>query len=133
MPVAENKQLIRRLVEAVNQGDVGTLGNLFVQDDPDANVAGFQRRAKEVLPDVRLTIEDTIAERDKVVIRWRAEGTHRGAFDHHILGNVRATGKRLSVTGITILQLKNGKVVEVWGETSELDALHQLGMLPQHR
>jgi predicted ester cyclase len=129
--IAENKALVRRLIEAVNQGDMNSVGALFHNDDPDVKVEDLNKIARTAMPDLRLTIDDTIAERDKVVIRWRAEGTHKGAGRHHLLGNVKATNRRLAVTGITILQLKGGRVVEAWGETSELDALSQLGALPK--
>ena len=110
---------------------MGSVGGLFLQDDPDLKVEDLHRTARTALPDLQLTIDDTIAERDKVVIRWRAEGTHKGAGRHHLLGAVKASNRRLSVTGITILQIKDGKVVETWGETSELDALTQMGKLPK--
>lgn len=76
-------------------------------------------------PDMRFVIEDAIAEGDKVVLRWQASGTHRG----ELLG-IPATGKFTSGSGLSILQFKNGKVVDDWCLWDTLSLLRQLGALP---
>lgn len=130
MPASESQVLVRRLIQAVNKGDLSAIGELVPSESRGA-VERFNGMARQALPDLQLTIDDTIAARDKVVIRWTARATHKGAAEHPRLGKVKATGKPLSVTGITILQIANGKIVETWGETSELDALEQLGAVPK--
>ena len=78
-----------------------------------------------VFPDMRFVIEDPIAEGDKVVLRWQVSGTQRG----DLLG-IRATGKFTTGSGITVLQFKNGKVVDDWCLWDALSLLRQLGALP---
>ena len=76
-------------------------------------------------PDVRITVDDVIAAGDKVVLRWHSEGTHRGE-----LAGLAPTGARGSVTGISIDQWKDGKVVETWTEWDNLGLARQLGAAP---
>ncbi len=76
-------------------------------------------------PDLHLTIEDEIAEGDKVVTRVTARGTHQGSF----MG-IRPTGKRAVVTGIVIDRFANGKTVEAWNNLDDLGLLQQLGVIP---
>jgi steroid delta-isomerase-like uncharacterized protein len=76
-------------------------------------------------PDLHLTIEDQIAEGDKVVTRWTARGTHTGQ-----LMGVPPTGKPMVVTGIRIDRLLGGKIVETWAEIDQLGMLQELGAIP---
>jgi predicted ester cyclase len=55
------------------------------------------------------SVEDQVAEGDRVVTRWRAEMTHTGN-----LGDLAATGRRVTITGITIDRFEQGKIVEAW-------------------
>lgn len=78
-------------------------------------------------PDLQLTITDTIAEVDKVVICWIAKGTHKG---HINLLNLPPTGRAVSYTGVEIYRLSEGKIVEGHAEEDTLGLLQQLGVLP---
>jgi steroid delta-isomerase-like uncharacterized protein len=80
---------------------------------------------RNAFPDVRMTIEEVIAAGDKVVLRWRAEGTHRGELE-----GMAPTGARASVTGISIDQWRDGKVVESWTQWDNLGMARQLGAAP---
>jgi predicted ester cyclase len=84
-------------------------------------VRQFYTATRSGLPDVRLTVEDMITEDDKVVVRWRARGTHGGAFR-----GIAPTGARVSFTGIAIYRLSKGKVVERWAEVDLLGLTEQL-------
>lgn len=75
--------------------------------------------------DLQFTIEDVIAEGDRVMNRWTARGTHTGS-----LMNIPPTGKFVTITGISIDRLVNGKIVEGWTEFDMLGMLQQLGVLP---
>ncbi len=66
-----------------------------------------------------------MADGDKVVARVTSRGTHRGAFR-----GIPPTGKPITVRGINIFRIANGKMVEHWGLTDRLDALQQLGVVP---
>jgi predicted ester cyclase len=80
---------------------------------------------RTAFPDVRITVDDVIAAGDKVVLRWHSEGTHRGK-----LAGLAPTGARGAVTGISIDQWKDGKVVETWTEWDNLGLARQLGAAP---
>jgi steroid delta-isomerase-like uncharacterized protein len=80
---------------------------------------------RTAFPDVRITVDDVIAAGDKVVLRWHSEGTHRGE-----LAGLAPTGAHGSVTGISIDQWKDGKVVETWTEWDNLGLARQLGAAP---
>jgi steroid delta-isomerase-like uncharacterized protein len=77
-------------------------------------------------PEAHFTIEDVIAEEDTVVLRWTAHGTHKG----DLLG-IPPTGKQVTVSGMTITLISNGKSVESWGEFDALGMLQQIGVIPQ--
>ena len=80
--------------------------------------AEFQR----ALPDMQMRVEDMLAEGDKAACRLVSRMTHRGDFK-----NIRATGKAVTLSGIDILRIVNGMVVERWGEFDNLGFLQQLG------
>ena len=91
---------------------------------PDAlkRIVGMYRAA---FPDLRMTVDDVIASDDKVVLRWHSDGTHRGE-----LAGLAPTGVNGSVTGISIDQWKDGKIVEAWAEWDNLGLARQLGAAP---
>lgn len=74
----------------------------------------------------QFTIEDMIAEQDKVVVRWTSRGTHVGAFMR-----LPATGKPFTIGGIDIHRLQDGKLAEHWHVVGQLSQLQQLGVIPQ--
>lgn len=76
-------------------------------------------------PDLHLTIDDMVAERDKVVARVRWTGTHQGDYR-----GIAPTGKQVTFTAITIYRIVGGKVVEVWEEGDSLGLMQQLGIIP---
>jgi steroid delta-isomerase-like uncharacterized protein len=135
----QNKALARRDVEEVwNQGKLAFIDELVASNATfhDPNVPGgkftgpqgykqFVETYRNAIPDVRMTIDDQVAEGDKVVTRWTATGTHKGE-----LMGIKATNKRATVTGIVIDRFQNGKLVESWGNYDMLGMLQQLGVVP---
>jgi steroid delta-isomerase-like uncharacterized protein len=79
-------------------------------------------------PDLHFTVEDMIAEGDKVVARLTVHGTHQGAF----MG-IPPTGKHTTVTAIEIIRFADGKSVEHWAEIDFMSLLQQLGVIPSMR
>jgi predicted ester cyclase len=77
-------------------------------------------------PDYQSTVEDQVAEGDKVVTRFSSQGTHQGEF----LG-IAPTGNRVRVTGIDIDRVEEGKIVEHWSEADLLGMMTQLGVIPE--
>lgn len=76
-------------------------------------------------PDIRLTIEDLLAEGDKVMARWTARGTHKGE-----LMGIAPTGKEVVVSGVIIDRFADGKSVEHWELFDQLGMMQQLGVIP---
>jgi len=77
---------------------------------------------RAAFPDAKIVLEDTIAEADKVMIRWFGYATHKGPFL-----DVPPTGKRVTLEGITIFRVEKGRVAEQWGELNLFSILRQLG------
>ena len=77
-------------------------------------------------PDIQMNVEDMIAEADKVVARVSVSGTHQGEF----MG-IDPTGNRVAITGIDILRIADGKIVEHWGNFDDLGMMQQLGVIPE--
>jgi len=86
-------------------------------------------RVRSAFADAEIQIEDEIAEGNKVVLRWNCSATHQAEFPP----GVRATGKRLKWTGISIYRIAEGKIVEDRGEEDYLAVIRQLGLIPQSR
>jgi predicted ester cyclase len=94
--------------------------------------AGMPQQGNQLLglylgafPDGQVTVEDLLADGDKVVVRISLRGTHQGAFR-----GIAPTGKPITLMGIHIFRFANGKVVEHWGLMDWLAALQQLGVVP---
>lgn len=135
---AENKALARRLVEeAFNAGRLEVVDELvasdFVEHDPSlteevrgpAGVKELIAGYRAAFPDIRITIEDQIADGDYVVSRWSGTGTHQGE-----LMGMPATGKQATVTGITIDRIADGRIAESWDNWDTLGMMQQLGAIP---
>lgn len=131
-----NKLLADQVWEEVwHQGQLIRLDDLFTPDfvrhDPGRDLHGteqnrqFIRGLRAAFPDLRFTVEDQIAEGDKVVVRYRFEGTHLGAFQ-----GMAPTRKQVTYTGILIYRMSGGKIAEQWTEFDLLGLLRQLGVIP---
>jgi steroid delta-isomerase-like uncharacterized protein len=83
------------------------------------------RSYADAFPDARVTVQDQVAEGGKVATRWSARGTHAGD-----IAEIAATGKEVTVSGLTISTLENGQVVEQWTTWDRLGMLVQLGAIP---
>jgi steroid delta-isomerase-like uncharacterized protein len=134
----ENKAISRRALELFGGGDLDELDQLVSEDavdhdpqNPNAGIhgpEGAKRTAaiyRDAFPDLRITVEDQIAEGDKVVTRWKAVGTHDGD-----LPGLPASGRSTTVTGIGIDRIEGGKIVESWGNWDTLGMMQQLGAIP---
>lgn len=136
MSTESNKALIRRYVEEVlNKKNLNLVDELFADAfvDHDSSMpeaggpAGIKRLAAMVhtsFPDVHFTIEDMIAEGDKVVYRYSVRATHRKDF----MG-IPAIGKQISFTGIHIYRVGDGKLQEEWENWDMLGLMRQLGVV----
>jgi predicted ester cyclase len=131
-----NKAAARAVFDVWSTGELQRLDELVASDvvhhdpyDPHGadGLVGMKRTIemnRSAFPDMHLTVEDQIAEGDKVVTRWRGEMTHAGA-----LGDVAPTGRRVAITGITIDRFEGGKIVEAWRSMDTLGLLQGIGAL----
>ena len=138
MSTEENKEIFRRYVEEIgNEGKFEVAEEIFdryLAHQPDGmilergpdDVRRFMAEFHKAFPDFHTTIEDQIAEGDKVVTRWRMRGTHRDEFR-----GIGPTGNRLEITGIGIFRFSGGKVVESWDNFDQLGMMRQLDALSE--
>jgi steroid delta-isomerase-like uncharacterized protein len=132
-----NKALARRTFEELwNQGNLAASPELYDANhvshglgmDVPPGIEGlnqFITLYRTAYPDTHFTIEDQLAEGDKVATRWTAIGTHRGD-----LMGIAPTGKRVTVTGMAISRIVEGKIRETWNNFDALGQLQQLGVVP---
>lgn len=137
MSVEENKVLVRRLIEEdLNLTNPSAADEIIADDFFDhTNPPGMQHGLEghkqivalfsRAFPDVKWTINDMIAEGDKVAIRVRLDATHQGDFF-----GIPPTGNRVSVEGMHVLRCANGKIAEHWGTNDDLGLMRQLGVVP---
>jgi predicted ester cyclase len=140
MSVEENKAVARRVVEELFNHD----GNLDVADELFSAeyvgyVAGFEAlhgaeavkhfaaTERQAIPDLRNTIEEQVAEGEKVVTRYRAQGTHSGETE--AFGP--PTGNRIDIAGMVIDRVVGGKIVQSWIVYDALGMMQQLGSIPE--
>ena len=133
----DNKEIARRLMEEPWTGNFDVLEE-FVDDnyigyDPSMPEPMRGRKAlKEFIqgylaafPDGGITVDEAIAEGDTVALRWTGRGTHEGQ-----LMGIAPTKKQITVTGISLMKFKNGKVVEDYSNWDTLGMLQQVGAVP---
>ncbi len=130
---SENKLLARRLLEEVgNTGAVDRLGEFIAPEyvAHHAAMSGIEGLRKHFLefrhcyPDMVISVEGQVAEGDIVVTWYVMKATHLGDF-----AGIRATGKRITLRGVNVQRIKNGRIVEQWGGSNSLEALLELGVL----
>ena len=133
----EHKAILRAHAEVLfNQHRVDRTAETVAADYRDhapqpgqaPGLAGAQQKWAAylaALPDLRATLEDLVAEGDRVAVRWTVEGTHRGA-----LFGIPPTGTRVRFRGLSIYRFAGGKIAEQWEGWDRLDLLQQLGVAP---
>ena len=136
MSAEENKALVRRFVEEFwNEGNMSAADELMAVDAaihmPTGEVVkidglkSFAGTFRGSFPDWHSTVEELIAEGDRVAERWTGRGTHRGE-----LRGIPPTGKRVEVPGSVFYRIVDGKIVEVRGQLDMLGLMQQLGLIP---
>lgn len=111
----QNKVLVQRIyADMWNKGDFEVAGDIFVQSE---GVQKFMREFLQAFPDLHHTVEELIAEGDRVVARFSAQGTHTGKWKDY-----PPTGKSIHYTGVTIVQVEDGKIIHhhTWWDRMEV-------------
>jgi steroid delta-isomerase-like uncharacterized protein len=138
MSIEQNKALVREMVEEVfNRGNMSKADDFLASDFVErevlppgipSNREGVKLLAsalRSAFPDFKATIDDMVAEGDKVVVRQTWSGTHKGEF----MG-IPPTGKSVSFGVIDIIRIAGGKGVEHWGQMDSMGMMEQLGAIP---
>lgn len=138
MSTAQNKELVRQMVEKVfNQGNVSQADEFLAPDFAEREelppgiprdregVKQLTTMLRNAFPDFKATIDDIVAEGDKVVIRQTWSGSHKGEF----MG-IPPTGRSISFGVIDIIRIADGKFVEHWGQMDSMSLMQQLGAIP---
>jgi predicted ester cyclase len=134
MSTATNKAIVRRYIEQVFNESRPDLIEEFLAQEFDSHtelapgpegVKQFYAMSVAAFPDQQTTIEDVIAEGDKVVVRATFRATHQGD-----LFGIPPTGRSVTMPWISIYRLANGKIVEHWYEDDQMGLMQQLGAVP---
>jgi steroid delta-isomerase-like uncharacterized protein len=131
-----NGQIMRHaFTEIMTRGNVDAIDELFASDFAGHDTAGgtfgrdqFREGVQAMLSafsERQLVIADQLVAGDKVATRWQATAVHSGAFN-----SIPATGRHVSLTGISIDRVAGGKIIESWEVTDDAGLLRQLGVLP---
>jgi len=131
MKLERNKAVVRGYMnEVLTKGNLAAFDSYFSPDVVFNNTKGLKQQLasnqtlRNAFPDLRLVIEDQIAEGDKVVTRVTFQGTHQGEFR----GNA-PTGKQVRYSGIAIDRIVDGKVVEMWHIADSQSLMRQVGAI----
>jgi steroid delta-isomerase-like uncharacterized protein len=137
MSTEENKAIVRRMTEEFyNQGNVESAECFFaatyVHHDPASPHVRDRDGLKQVLraflagcPDLHITSDQLLAEGDTVTKRWTYHATHTGD-----LAGLPPSGKRITMSGLELFRLSDGKIVECWLGYDNLSLMQQLGVIP---
>jgi steroid delta-isomerase-like uncharacterized protein len=136
MSEANKVLVLRGWEEIVNQKNLDAFDEFYaanaVHHEPDQDLQGLEEVKQyiamyfEAFPDMSVSVEDLIAEGDKVVSRYAYLGTHQGE-----LQGIAPTNKHIEKEGITIHRIEGGKIVEEWEQYDKLSFLQQLGAIPE--
>ena len=134
MSAEANKAIARRYIEEVwNSGNLAAIDELTASNFVDhrelsndsEGVKDYVMAYLTAFPDAHFTIEELIAEGDMVVMRWNGQGTHQGE-----LMGMAPTGITTTISGISVMRIAAGRLVEAWTSWDRLGFLQQLGVLP---
>jgi steroid delta-isomerase-like uncharacterized protein len=134
----ENKAVVRRFIEEVwNNGNLDVIDELISDDHVDHDpgregtpggregMRAFVQMYRSAFPDTHIEFGEMVAEGDLVAGNWTATGTHHGE-----LMGVAPTGKSIKITGMGMDRVRDGQIVESWGNYDTLGMLGQLGAIP---
>ena len=130
----KNKQIARSFFEVLDQGQLDKYAESHAQDfvvhgsDHDGTLEedlAAAREERKAFPDMKMTVNQILAERDLVAVHWTVSGTNTQAA----MG-FPATGKTMKTSGMTLFRFKGGKISEEWNAWCMLSVMRQLGLYP---
>lgn len=136
MSAEQNRTAVRRFIEkGLNQQNMAVMESYFSPQLVDHALPPGMPGGREgrklfaqvffaAFPDIHIHIDDLLAEGDRTVLRWSAHGTHKGE-----LMGIPATGRQVTMTGISIDRFENGQSVEHWEVIDQMGLMQQLGVM----
>ncbi len=139
MSLEEQKAIAQAAMDLINERNFDAIDRLYAPDyirhDPDNPRVSTRETYKQyimtlavVFPDLKFTVDDLIAESDKVMTRFHNQGTHEAPWRH-----LPPTGKHVLITGSALSHIVNGQIVEDWFNTDIFGLAQQLGLVPNFR
>ncbi len=135
-PVENNQIAVQMFEGAWNEGDFSVIDKFIKADAVDHSPLGSEEGSdgfkkiigmfRSAMPELKMTIQDEIYARDRVVHSWKIQGKHTGTP----LFGVPASGKEITLTGITIVRIEGGQIAERWTQLDQLGLMIQLGLVP---
>lgn len=136
MSLEDNKELVMRLCEVFNTGNLNEIEEVATADlvlhhatDREVTPREMYKQSfvvvRNAFPDIHMVIDDLFGEGDKVACRWTITGTHKGAYQ-----GIPPTNKKLVFSGNNIFRIADGKVAEIWSRYNTLGMMQQLGVIP---
>ena len=132
--LAKNKAVIRNLYEGIlNTGKLELLKEIISEEYTDVRgekgAEAFVETVNSVrigFPDIKWTVEDLMAEGNKVIVRWSWKGTNKGSFR-----GLPASNKDVVDNAIAIYEFSGDKIIKAWIQSDKLSVLQQIGIIPQ--
>ena len=132
----QNEAVVRRVLELIDERRLDEAFELYAIDyvyhGPGSQglrgrdgIRGLWEVFLDGFPDLRSTIEDMFSARDKVVLRWRIEGSHTGKFR-----GVAPTNRKIALSVTEVFRMADGQLVEAWDQYDRLDLMQQIGAIP---
>lgn len=140
MNYENNKSVIRtHLQQMWHEGDMTIAEdicaeNLAYHDPASTSVISLEsyityiNNVRQAFPDLKYLVYDMIGDDNKILVRWRFEGSHKGE-----IRGINATGRRVSFTGMSLYTVEGGKITEAWVNWDTYGYLQQLGVLPMRQ
>jgi steroid delta-isomerase-like uncharacterized protein len=137
-PAIDKDEVHRDVISIWNEGKLDLVDKYYAEDfiyhsPGQEDIKGIEAykshiiQARKAFPDIKFTVEEMVLEGDKLASRWTFSGTNTGPLQG---GKIPATGKKVTVTGMSLTRIKNGKAVEEFSIADTLGELQQLGLIP---
>jgi steroid delta-isomerase-like uncharacterized protein len=134
----DTKTMLERVAQLWNGADPRGANELYADDCMYRSTAmteplkgrsalmDYIGRIRKAFPDLRLTVEEMLAEGDKAAVRWTWTGTHKGEW-----GGVAPTNRKVNQTGLSMMRMRAGKIVDEFVAADRYSVMHQLGVMPE--
>jgi steroid delta-isomerase-like uncharacterized protein len=133
----DTKDLLQRVAQLWNGGDPRGANEFYADDCTYRSTAmteplkgrsalvEYIGRIRKAFPDLRLTVDEVLTEPDRAAVRWTWTGTHKGEW-----GGVAPTGRKVTQTGLSLMRMRSGKIIDEFVAADRYSVMSQIGALP---